>query len=356
MAMLRLFKPLTKKVGQSPGTLHHVGVKKADQATLSMIRYNPDNIEETVLNPPYDFTTLENFQGVQWMTLCGLHDITALETVGEYQGLHPLVLEDILNTSHRPKMEEFDDYIFVVLKILNFNRNEQEVEVEQISTVLTPMGVASFHEREGGVLDTIFERLLKGKGRIRKMGSDYLFYVLMDTVVDHYFLALESMGNEIDHLEDRLLENPEKDIQQDLHFMKQELAVLRRMVVPLREVVNELLRTDSPLITDACHAFFRDLSDHIAQVIETADIYREMLNGLRDLYLSQVSSRMNEVMKVLTIIATIFIPLTFIAGVYGMNFECMPELKWKWGYLFTWGLMILTTLGMFLYFKRKKWL
>jgi magnesium transporter len=345
-----------KKVGQSPGTLHHVGVKKADKATLSLIRYNPDAVDETVLKPPYDFNALPEFPGVHWLTLCGLHDISALEAVGNHQGLHPLVLEDILNTLHRPKLEEFDDYIFVVLKLLRFNREKQEVEVEQISAVLTSKGVASFHEREGGVLNTIFERLLKGRGRVRKMGRDYLFYVLMDAVVDHYFLALESMGEEIDKLEDRMLENPEENIQHDLHFMKQELAILRRTVLPLREIVNELLRTDSSLITESCQAFLRDLSDHIAQVIETADIYREMLNGLRELYLSQVSSRMNEVMKVLTIIATIFIPLTFIAGIYGMNFEVMPELKWRLGYFIVWGVMLSTTAGMLVYFKRKKWL
>lgn len=293
---------------------------------------------------------------MNWLVLSGLQDISALEAVGKELNLHSLVQEDILNTLHRPKLEDFDDYIFVVLKVLRFNRKEQEVEVEQVSAVLTGKGVASFHEGEGGVLAPIFEHLLKGKGRIRKMGADYLLYVLMDTVVDHYFLALESMGEEIDKLEDQLLANPGEDIQNDLHFMKQELAILRRMVLPLREMANELLRTDSSLITDSCQAYLRDLYDHIAQVIETADIYREMLNGLRDLYLSQVSSRMNEVMKVLTIIATIFIPLTFIAGIYGMNFELMPELKWKWGYFIVWGVMLLTTAGMIVYFKRKKWL
>jgi magnesium transporter len=354
--MLRLFKPLTKKVGQSPGTLHHVGVKKADKTALSLIRYNHDIIDETVLNPPFDFTPPKEFQGVDWMVLTGLQDITTLEALGKSLSLHPLVKEDILNTLHRPKLEEFDDYIFVVLKLLKFNREEQEVEVEQISAVLTGIGVASFHERKGGVLDTMFDRLFKGKGRIRKMGPDYLFYALMDAVVDHYFLALESMGEEIDKLEDRLLENPEKNIQQDLHFMKQELSIIRRMVLPLRGIMSDLLRTDSPLISESCQVFLRDLSDHIAQVIETADIYRETLNGLRDLYLSQISSHMNEVMKVLTIIATIFIPLTFIAGIYGMNFDWMPELKWKLGYFIIWGVMLSVTTTMIIYFKRKKWL
>jgi magnesium transporter len=353
--MLRLFKPLTQKVAQSPGTLHHVGVKKAEEVKISMIRYNPDTIDEKVLSPPYEFKPLRDFQGVSWLTMCGLHDVPALEAVGNHLELHPLVLEDILNTMHRPKLEEFDDYIFLVLKLLQFNREEMEVEVEQVSVVLAPGCTASFHEREGGVMETIFERLLKGRGRIRKMGPDYLFYALMDAVVDHYFLVLERLGEEIEKLEDQLLENPGRDIQQDLHFMKQELTVLRRMVFPLRDIVRELLKMESPLLNESSEAFFRDLYDHVIHIIETADIYRESLNGLRELYLSQVSSRMNEIMKVLTIIATIFIPLTFIAGVYGMNFDVMPETKWEYGYFAVWGVMIAVFVAMVLYFKRKKW-
>lgn len=347
---------MSKKVAQPPGTLIHVGEKKSETVALSLFRYNKDVLEEKKMEDSGEFVLEKDFRGVCWVDLSGIHDIPTVENIGSTFNIHPLVQEDILNTYHRPKFEESEEYLFLVLKMLMYDPEAKNVISEQVSFVLGPNFLVTFQEQEGDVFNPVRERLRKAQGRIRKMGPDYLLYALMDAVVDNYFLVLEAIGEELEILEDQLLENPTPGVLQTVHKLKREMIFLRKAVWPLRELINGLQKTGSKLVKKTTVVYFRDIYDHTIQVIETVETYRDMVSGLQDLYLSSVSNKMNEVMKVLTIIATIFIPLTFIAGIYGMNFEFMPELKWKSGYFIIWGIMAVIALVMLFHFKRKKWL
>jgi magnesium transporter len=354
--MMNFMKRAAKKIAQPPGTLIHVGEKKTETVKLSLTRYNKDIIEEKKMESPCECLEEKDFKGVYWINVCGIHDAGIIEQIGNNFGLHSLVMEDILNTFQRPKHENLEDYIFTVLKMLYYDKSKTEVQSEQVSFILGSNFVVTFQEREEDVFDPVRERIRKAKGLIRKKGADYLFYALIDAIVDNYFLLMEGLGEEIEVLEDQLLEHPAPAILQIIHNLKREMIFLRKAVWPLREIINGLLKDESKLIKKATEIYLRDIYDHIIQVIETTETYRDMVAGLQDLYLSSVSNKMNEVMKVLTIIATLFIPLTFIAGIYGMNFEFMPELKWKFGYFFIWGVMVVAAAVMFIYFKRKKWL
>jgi len=285
-----------------------------------------------------------------------LHELDLIESLGRHFKIHPLVLEDIVNTGQRPKMEGFEDYLFLVLKMLNYDEKTNEIRTEQVSLVIGKYFVISFQEREGDVFNQVRERIRKSKGKIRKRGSDYLAYALMDAVVDNYFIVLEKMGEKTEDLEQELLTKPSSETLQAIHSLKRKLILLRKSVWPLREAVSGLTRGDSKLIKDSTIVYLRDVYDHTIQVIDTIETLRDTVSGMLDTYLSSISNRMNEVMKVLTIIATIFIPLTFIAGIYGMNFEYMPELEWPWGYFAVWGVMILVAITMCIYFKRRGWL
>jgi len=294
---------------------------------------------------------------VTWVNIDGLHDIEIMEKIGKHFGLHPLVLEDILNTEQRPKIEDFDDYIFVVLKMLYYDENEGEIRAEQISIILGSNFVLSFQERVGDIFNPLRDRIRNAKGRVRKMGPDYLAYSLLDAIVDNYFVVLEKLGEQIEGMEEELVTNPTPETLQRIHNLKREMIFLRKSVWPLREVVSRLERGESPLIKEATGIYLRDVYDHTIQVIDTIETYRDMLSGMLDIYLSSISNRMNQVMKVLTIIATIFIPLTFVAGIYGMNFEYMPELKWHWFYPKAFWLVMLGVAALMLvYFRRKRWL
>jgi magnesium transporter len=347
---------MSKKVAQPPGTLIHLGEKKSETTTLNLIRYTRDILEEKKMDDPCECLSEKDLKGVCWVNVCGIHDIPTIESIGGTFNIHPLVQEDILNTFHRPKFEESDEYLFLVLKMLVYDPGAKDVISEQVSFVLGPNFLVTFQEQEGDVFNPVRERLRKALGRVRKMGPDYLLYALMDAVVDNYFLVLEAIGEELEILEDQLLENPTPGVLQTVHKLKREMIFLRKAVWPLREVINGLEKSGSKLVKKTTAVYLRDIYDHTIQVIETVETYRDMVAGLQDLYLSSVSNKMNEVMKVLTIIATIFIPLTFIAGIYGMNFEFIPELKWKMGYFFIWGLMAVIALVMLFYFKRKKWM
>lgn len=354
--MVRFLKKVAKKVAQPPGTLIHVGEKKIETVTLSLTRYNKDMLEEKKMESPCECITEKDFKGVCWVNVCGIHDPAIIEQIGNNFGLHPLVMEDILNTLQRPKQENLEDYIFIVLKMIYYDNIKKEVLSEHVSFILGSNFVVTFQEREEDVFDPVRERIRKAKGRIRKMGADYLLYALIDAVVDNYFLVMETLGEEIETLEDQMLEHPAPVTLQTVHNLKREMIFLRKAVWPLREVINGLLKDESKLIKKTTEIYLRDVYDHTIQVIETTETYRDMVAGLHDLYLSSVSNKMNEVMKVLTIIATLFIPLTFIAGIYGMNFEFMPELKWKFGYFIIWGVMAAAAAVMFIYFRRKKWM
>jgi magnesium transporter len=267
-----------------------------------------------------------------------------------------LVLEDIVNTTQRPKIDEYENYIFIVLKMLYYNKDENIV-IEQVSFVLGENYVLTFQESEGDVFGSIRDRLRLNRGRIREMKSDYLLYALIDAVVDNYFTIIETLGNKIEDLETDLFTGTvREDINIEVQQLKREILKVRRAIFPLREIINRIEKGDYPFIFKRTITYFRDIYDHLVQVTENLDIYREMIWSLMDMYMTTISNKMNEVMKLLTIIATIFIPLTFIAGIYGMNFENIPELHYKYSYYILWGIMIMIFLGMIYYFKKKKWL
>ncbi len=329
--------------------------------TFCLFKYNESEVYEKEAKKILKLD-LEDGEWVYWVNICGIHDKEKIEKVGEEFGLHPLVVEDILTTNQRPKIEEFDDYLLIVLKRIYWEEGSNDITSEQVSLILGENYVISFQMREGELFDSVKERIKTGKGRVRRMGADYLTYVLMDSVVDGYFETLEKTGEKVEDIEGDLLEDPNEDTLYGIHGMKRSVINIRRAVWPLRDVVNTITRGESDLITDETNIFYRDIYDHTIQVIDTVETYRDMLSSLLDLYLSSLSNKMNEVMKVLTIIATIFIPLTFIAGIYGMNFSRnsskynMPELYWTWGYPVTLAVMLVISMIMIIYFKRKDWL
>jgi magnesium transporter len=293
---------------------------------------------------------------VTWINVNGLNHINEIEKIGAHYNLHPLVLEDIVNISQRPKIYEYDDYIFVSLKMLYYDTDEN-ITIEQVSFVLGKNYVLTFQESEGDVFETVRERIRSGKGRIRTLGSDYLLYALIDAVVDHYYIVSETMGNKVEDLEDLLFSgNLKDDLSHQVLSLKKELLKVRRAIFPLREIISRIEKSDHVLILKKNLQFYNDVYDHIIQLSDSIDIFREMIWSLMDMYMTTISNKMNEVMKVLTIMASIFIPLTFIAGVYGMNFDNIPELHYEYSYFILWGVMILLFVGMLIYFKRKKWL
>jgi magnesium transporter len=346
---------LHKKVGLPPGTLVHVGERKAEHPRIRILDYDHENFQEKDIEKIEECFAFKEKPTVTWINVDGLHEVDIIEKIGAYFGIHPLVLEDILHTAQRPKTEDSGDYIFVVVKMLFYNGEKGEIVAEQMSMILGPNYVISFQERQGDVFDPIRERIRNGKGRIRKAGADYLAYVLIDAIVDHYFVILENLGERIESIEEELITNPIPETLQMIHKLKGFMVFLRKSVWPLRELVNSLERSESPLIAESTGIYLRDVYDHTIQVIETIETFRDMVSGMLDIYLSSVSNRMNEVMKVLTIIATIFIPLTFIAGIYGMNFKYMPELEWHIGYPVALAVMLLVVAFLVLYFRRKKW-
>ncbi|RZS93545.1 magnesium/cobalt transporter CorA [Aquimarina brevivitae] len=345
-----------KDIGSIPGTVVYVGDKSASDLYIEVFDYNEEDLVEKELKNITEVWEFDTSSNVTWININGLSHVETIEQIGKHYNWHPLMLEDIANTRQRPKIDEYEEYLYVVLKMLYFT-HEGALAVEHISFVVGEDYVVSFQEMDGDVFSEIRERLRSGKGRIRKMNADYLLYSLMDAVVDNYFNLIEVFGDKVEELEDDLFEdNTHEDTAYEIQVLKKEILQIRRAVFPLRDVVNRIEKMESKFVTDKTMIFIKDLYDHIIQVSENVDIYREMIWGLMDMYMTTISNRMNEVMKVLTIIATIFIPLTFIAGIYGMNFEFMPELKYKYSYFILWGVMILIFFGLLYYFKRKKWL
>ncbi|MDT8441794.1 MAG: magnesium/cobalt transporter CorA [Desulfuromonadales bacterium] len=350
-----LLQVRAKPVGLPPGTLEHVGERRVEQPSISLIRYDPTEFSCQSGLAVAQATALRE-GAVHWINLCGIHDIAIIQQLGERFGIHLLALEDILNTGHRPKLDEYDGYSLIVLKMLFWEEETQTMSIEQVSLVLGANYVLSCQEREGDVFDGVRERLRRASGRIRQRGADYLAYALLDSVVDSYFHILEKIGDGLIRLEEDLIGAVNPSQLTSIHHYKRELLLMRRAVWPLRDLVNQLQKEESPLVDDGTRLYLRDLYDHTVQVIDTLEIFRDTLTGLQDLYMSSVSNRMNEIMKVLTIMASIFIPLTFVAGIYGMNFEYMPELRWRWGYFAVLGLMLGCAAGMLVYFRRRSWL
>lgn len=347
---------ISLKQGLAPGTPVFVGQQRTHETTLDIIDYSEDHVVEREDVEIDECVRLLHQPGVTWINVNGIHETRLVETLGERFGLHPLTIEDIVNTTQRPKMEEFDDYIFVVVRMLYYSKEREEIANEQVSLIVAPEFVISFQERSEDVFESVRARIRNNKGRLRKMKADYLAYALMDCVVDGYFLILEQLGEQIETLEDEIVESPAQDTMQRIHFMKREVLHVRKSVWPLREEIAAILRTESPIIQESTYAYLRDVHDHTIRVIDTVETYRDMLMGMHDTYLTVVSNRMNEVMKLLTIIATIFIPLTFVVGVYGMNFDYMPELDWRYGYFAVLAAMAMIALAMLVYFRRKNWL
>jgi magnesium transporter len=353
--MTRFIKKVSKKIGLSPGTLVHIGKKKIEKVKIRIIDYDETQFQEKEAETIEECFPFKEKPTVTWINIDGIHDVKIIEKIGKHFNVHPLVLEDILNTGQRPKMEDFDDYMFIVLKMLYFDEGDEEIKAEQISLILGSNFVISFQERQGDVFNPLRERIRNGKGRSRKMGSDYLAYALMDSIVDNYFIVLEKLGEKIEEMEGELVTNPTPATLQIIHNLKREMIFLRKSVWPLREVVSGLEKGESSLIKESTKIFLRDVYDHTIQVIDTVETFRDLLSGMLDIYLSSISNRMNQVMKVLTIIATIFIPLTFVAGIYGMNFQFMPELQWRWAYFAVLFAMVVIAIGMVIYFRRKGW-
>jgi magnesium transporter len=344
------------KIGLAPGTPVFIGERKLTTARIEILAYDHDSLREVNLAGIEECRELGHGELVAWININGIHDIELVEAVGECFGLHPMILEDIVNSSQRPKCEEFDDYLFIAMKMLAFVDATCSLESEHVSLILGSSFVISFLEDEGDVFDAIRHRIRTGGGRIRTMKADYLAYCLMDAIVDHYFLAVERIGDRVEMYEERILTDPQPNDIQEIHRFKRELLPLRKAVWPLREVLGAIAKSDSQLLRPETRVFWRDLYDHTVQVIDMVETSRDILASLHDAYLSSLSNRMNEVMKILTIISTIFIPLTFIVGVYGMNFDFMPELKWRLGYFVVWGVMLAIGISLYVFFKRRKWL
>ncbi len=347
---------VSQKAGLPPGSFVRIGEKRSEKTNINIIDYDAQSFEERKIDNLAELVQYKERDTISWINVDGLDDTQTIEKVCNGFNIHPLVIEDILNTNQRSKIEDFGDYIYIVIKMIYFEDGNSTVSSEQLSIILGNNYVLSFQEVEKDVFDTIRDRLRRSKGKLQTMGSDYLAYTLMDAIVDSYFLILETFGENIEDIEEELINSPSRKNLEQINVLKKEMIMLRRSIWPLREVISNLERRESSLIHQQTTVFLRDLYDHTIQIMETVETYREMLSGMVDLYLSSVSNSMNEVMKVLTIIATIFIPLTFLAGIYGMNFENMPELQWRLGYPMVWALMILIFFSMIYYFKKKEWL
>ncbi|GAB2796800.1 magnesium/cobalt transporter CorA [Rhabdobacter roseus] len=352
-----------KNLLTSPGTLTYVGPEIELHTHLKRVRYNEHFQEEKIIHNLTAFTEPDHPSGKQphvtWLDVDGIHEPKVIEQVGQYYRLHPLLLEDIMNTEQKPKVEAYDDQrLFVTLKMLHLdNPNTLDLNFEHVSFVLGPRYLLSFQEeRTGDIFVPVIERLKASVGKTRRHGADYLLFALMDVVVDNYFLILEKFGEQLDALEDSIISGAGQESLSELYTLKRELTFARRLIWPLRDIINQLIRDDSPLISPQVLPYFRDLYDHSMQAIETIDAYRELVASLVEVHLSTLSNRMNEVMKTLTIFSAIFMPLTFIVGVYGMNFDYMPELRARYGYFVVWGVMVAITIGLARYFKWKKWM
>lgn len=360
--MTRFIHKRSSKAGLPPGSLVHIGKKPTVGTRITVIDYNLSNLEEKTVKRVEECFALKAPDTRTWINVTGIHETEIVEQIAKHFDIHPLVMEDIVNTGQRPKVEDFDDYLYIVLKMLYYDEEEGEVRAEQLSLILVANYVITFQEQEGDVFNPVRERIRNAKGRIRKMGSDYLAYALIDSIVDNYFIILEKLGEDIEALEEELVTDPGTATLQAIHGLKSEMIFLRKSVWPLREMISMLNRGESALIKESTGVYLRDVYDHTIQAIDTIETFRDMISGMLDIYLSSVSNRMNEVMKVLTIFAAIFIPLTFIAGLYGMNFNVekspynMPELNWYFGYPMALGLMAFVGVAMLIFFRRKKWL
>ena len=344
------------KSGMAPGTMVFIGEQRQEQARIDLMQYSETGFDELGNVTVRQCGESAKLPGITWMNVSGVHDLSLIEALGSCFGIHPMTLEDIVNTTQRPKIEEFPQHLFIVFKMMTWNEAAGSLLIEHVSLILGENYVLSFIEGAGDVFDTVRSRIRAAADRIRSLGADYLAYSLMDAVVDQYFLIVERISDRIEDIDEQILTEPRSEDIKEIHHLKRDILKLRKAVWPFREGVGKITKSGSSLVREETGIFWRDLHDHSIQIIDMAETCRDTLSGLHDTYLSSISNRMNEIMKMLTIISTIFIPLTFIAGVYGMNFEYMPELRWRFGYSAVWGLMLAIAFGLTIYFKRKKWL
>ena len=352
----RLISSKPKQIGLPPGTLIYTGDKGKESVKIKLIQYSQEEFVEKEVPKVEDVFYCKDSAGISWINIDGIHDIEIMEKIHKHFDIHPLAMEDILHITQRPKMEEYGDYLFIVLRMLFYDEKQRVLNTEQVSLILGKNYLITFLEDEGDVFDPVRDRIRKAGAKIRSNGSDFLAYSLIDSIVDSYFHILEKVGEEVEELEDRLIMQPEREDLQTVHRMRRNMILLRKSVWPLREVITAMQRDEHVVIQQQTQIYLRDLYDHIIQIIDTIESYRDMLVGMLDAYLSSMSNKMNEVMKVLTIISTLFIPLTFLAGVYGMNFRSFPELRMDW--MYPWGFWVITMVViiiMLLFFKKKRW-
>ncbi|WP_430411753.1 magnesium/cobalt transporter CorA [Kordia sp.] len=347
----------SKSLGKAPGELVYLGDKENLETVLEVHEYTTDEYSTHETKQVKKIFDVKGNNRVTWINVNGLNKAKDITKIGEYFKLHPLILEDIVNTNQRPKIDEYENYIFIVLKMLYQSKQNNELLIEHISIIIGHDYVLTFQETEEDIFDAIRERFKNQQSRLRNAGADYLAFLLMDAIIDNYAVVIEMFGSKVEHTEDELfLENSREGISRDIQYLKQDLLRLRRNILPSREVISRIVKLESKIITTKTHDYLKDLQDHILQINDNIDLYREMVWGLMDMHMTTMSNKMNGIMKVLTIISTIFIPLTFIVGVYGMNFDNMPELHSKHGYFILWGIMVVLFIALLIFFRRKKWL
>ncbi len=353
---MALFKRVRKKAGMQPGALVFSGREHTHPITISMLTYDSQTVTEKSNLSVSDALIPLDSAGVTWIDINGIHDPALIEKVGKYFGLHSLVIEDIITSGQRPKLEDYESYLFLTIKRLTCETVAKTIQIEELSIIAGRNFVLTFQETPDDSFTAVKDRLRKGTDRFLKSGTDYLVYALIDMIVDNYFAVLEEIGEQFESIQAQVLTNPSPATLKTVYRLKNDLILMRRAVWPLRDVINSLQRHESPLMTHATELYLRDVQDHAIQIMDTVETLRDMLAGTLDIYVSSVSNRLNQVMKVLTIIATIFIPLTFVVGIYGMNFDYMPELHWRFGYPLIMGGMAGLAIGMLWWFRRNKWI
>jgi len=354
--MARFIKDRQAAKGQMPGSLVLIGTRKMEHPVIQLMEFDSDNLEEKELDSIEDTTACLQSADMSWINIYGIHDLAMMGRLAEIFQLHPIFMEDLMNTDQMPRYEDGDNYDGIILKMLKYNEEQKKITAEQITLVLGNNYVLTLQEQRGDVFNPVRERIRNTKKRKRLIDSDYFTYALLDTIVDNYLIIIEQFGREIENLEERLLTNPEKTMVQEIYRLKIELSFLRKSVRPVRELMGHLMRSENALFKEKYLTFLRDLNDMVVQAADAIELYSSMISDQLNIFHTLVSNRTNDVMKVLTIFASIFIPLTFLAGIYGMNFEFIPELGFKYSYLIFWIVVILVGVGMVIYFRRKHWM
>ncbi len=348
-------KRIRKKAGAPPGSIIFTGSQKVEQVHVHYLQYNKQAISEAHWDKASTITFRSSeIEQIDWYDIRGLHDTQLIESLGSHFAIHNLILEDIVDINQRPKFEEYDNDIFIIIRALAWDK-DGFIKTEQVGIFFREGLVLSFQEDETDLFAAVRDRLLRARGRIREQKADYLGYALLDNIVDNYYVVLDELEVKIEQLEDAILTNPEQSVKAQIHLLKKELLTIRKSIAPLREAISRFTKSESPLIAERTKLFLRDLYDHTVQIMDTVETYRDLLNGVQDLYLSEISFKMNQVMQVLTVITSIFVPLSFLTGLYGMNFEYIPELQYRYGYFILLGVMGLIFWGLLHYFRKKKW-